>query len=194
MQSGAKLTYTLHLTNTGSVSLTATLTDYLPSHVTPTGVLTWMPPALLPNQVWSETVVVSVEAGYTGLLTNVVQVVAGEGITGSDTAVVFAEQAIAGLSAANDSPTELGSPTALTATITAGSNVTYTWAFGDGEFGSGAVVSHTYPAVGVYTAVVTASNSVSSLTATTSVTITDVPVAGLSAANDSPTARAAPRP
>jgi PKD repeat protein len=49
--------------------------------------------------------------------------------------------------------------------------VTYTWAFGDGEFGSGVHVAHTYPAAGEYRAVVTACNSVSELTATTTVTI-----------------------
>jgi len=81
------------------------------------------------------------------------------------------EQAIAGLVATNDSPTLLGDLTTLTATITAGSNVSYTWSFGDDTTGSGAVVTHTYPAVGVYTAVVTASNSVSVLTATTTVTV-----------------------
>jgi hypothetical protein len=81
------------------------------------------------------------------------------------------EQAIAGLVATNDGPTLLGDLTALTATITAGSNVSYTWTFGDDTAGSGAVVTHTYPAAGVYMAVVTASNSVSVLTATTTVTV-----------------------
>jgi len=94
---------------------------------------------------------------------------------------------IAGLTATNDSPTLLGSTTTLTATVTAGSNVTYTWAFGDGEIGSGDVVTHTYATVGVHTAVVTATNSVSLVTGTTTITITDVPVAGLTAVNDSPT-------
>ena len=83
-----------------------------------------------------------------------------------------------GLAAVNDSPTVLGSPTALTATVTAGSSVTYTWALGDGTRGTGSSLVHTYPAVGVYTAVVTASNSVSWLTATTTVAIEE-PVAGL---------------
>jgi RHS repeat-associated protein len=94
---------------------------------------------------------------------------------------------IAGLSAVNDGPTTLGQLTTLTATVTAGTDVSYAWAFGDGEMGSGSVVTHTYPDAGVYTAVVTASNSVSVVTATTAVTITDVPIAGLSAVNDSPT-------
>jgi len=83
------------------------------------------------------------------------------------------EEPIAGLAATNDSPTALGNATTLTATIAEGSSVTYTWAFGDNSFGSGAVVNHTYPAVGVYTAVVTASNSVNFIKATNWITITD---------------------
>jgi PKD repeat protein len=107
------------------------------------------------------------------------------------TTVVTVEEAVAGLSAANDSPTALGSPTALTATVTAGSNVLYTWAFGDGSSGSGANASHIYPAAGVYTALVTASNQVGWLTATTVVTVEEA-VAGLMVVNDSPTALGQP--
>ncbi len=107
----------------------------------------------------------------------------------ADAATTVAE-AITGLSAVNDSPTTLGSSTTLTATVAAGTDVTYTWAFGDGAAGSGAVVNHTYPAVGIYTAIVTASNTINTLTATTTVTITstDIPISGLSAQNNSPTA------
>jgi PKD repeat protein len=103
------------------------------------------------------------------------------------TTTVTGDEAVAGLEAANDSPTALGDPTTLTATVTAGTNVTYTWDLGDGEFGSGAVVGHNYLAAGIYTAVVTAGNSVSELTATTTVTITEAPIAELAASNDSPT-------
>jgi PKD repeat protein len=108
------------------------------------------------------------------------------------TTIVRVDEVIVGLSAINDSPTPEGAPTTLTATVTAGSNITYTWSFGDGILGSGVVVSHTYPAVGTYTAAVTASNSVSWLTATTMVVITDSPVIGLNAFNDSPTALGQP--
>jgi len=89
------------------------------------------------------------------------------------TTTVTVDEAIARLEASNDSPTILGSATTCTATITAGSNVTYTWAFGDGAYGRSDVVLHTYPDVGGYTAVVTASNSVSLLTSTTTVTIAE---------------------
>ena len=98
------------------------------------------------------------------------------------------EEAIAGLSAINDGPTELGQLTTLTASSATGSNVTYTWDLGDGEAGSGAMVWHTYPAVGAYSAVVTGTNPVSVMSDTTTITITDVPVSGLAATNDGPTA------
>jgi hypothetical protein len=91
----------------------------------------------------------------------------------TDTTTVTVEEAVAGLAVTNDSPTPLGSATTLSATVTSGSNETYAWAFGDGATDSGAVVSHTYPAIGVYTAVVTASNGVSVLTDTTTVVIAD---------------------
>jgi PKD repeat protein len=89
------------------------------------------------------------------------------------TTAVTVDEAIAGLEAANDSPTVLGESTTLTATVAAGSNATYTWAFGDGEVGSGAVVTHTYTDVAIYSAVVTASNSIGLLTATTTVEIVE---------------------
>jgi PKD repeat protein len=46
--------------------------------------------------------------------------------------------------------------------ITAGTNVIYTWNFGDGESGNGAVASHLYDGPGDYTAVVTATNALGS--------------------------------
>jgi chitinase len=65
--------------------------------------------------------------------------------------------------------------------------VAYTWDFGDGFTGSGDVTTHTYPSVADFTAIVTATNSVSTLAITTTVTILDIPIAGLAASNDSPT-------
>jgi PKD repeat protein len=109
---------------------------------------------------------------------------------GSSTAntTVIVDQTISGLSAENDGPTTLGETTTLTATITAGSNASYEWDFGDGSpKESGAVVTHDYDAVGGYTAIVTATNSVSSQTTTTVVTVQDIPIEGLIAGNDSPT-------
>ncbi len=190
VQSGAQLTYTLLLTNTGDMTLTTTISDILPSHVTPTGILTWTA-YLAPDDIWTEEFTVTTEIGYVGLLTNLVQAAAKEGATSTATCTVTVEAAITGLGAINNSPTVLGEATTLSATVASGSNVAYTWAFGDGTLGDGAVVTHIYPLVGMYTAVVTASNSVSMLTATTSVTV-DEAIAGLSAVNDSPTPLGSP--
>jgi hypothetical protein len=60
----------------------------------------------------------------------------------------------------------------LTATVTADSNVTYTWAFGNNDTGSGGIVSHSYPDVGLYTAMATTCDLISKLAATTTTPIT----------------------
>jgi hypothetical protein len=95
----------------------------------------------------------------------------GLGSTPALAVVTVRDQAISGLTASNSSPTKPGNSTTLTATIAAGTNVTFTWDFGDNQFGSGAISSHTYAAAGVYTAVVTAANSVNTITATTQVEV-----------------------
>jgi uncharacterized repeat protein (TIGR01451 family) len=186
VQAGEPLTYTIRVTNTGSVDLHATITDILPVNVTPGGMHVWTATIPAPSGVWTKRFTVTTEWGYGGTLTNVVQVTTEEAATGTYTHTISVEEPISGLSAINDSPTALEDVTTLTATIEAGSNVTYIWDFGDGETGSGAIVTHTYLAVGVYTAIVTASNSAGEVTATTTVTI-DVPVTGPTATNDSPT-------
>ena len=108
----------------------------------------------------------------------------------SDMGLAVAEACpITGLTAANDSPMELGSATQLTASIASGSNVEYEWDFGDGDSSSGAVISHEYTATGTYTATVTATNPVSSDVASTLVEIipATILISGLTVANDSPT-------
>ena len=90
VQAGAQLTYTLRVANTGNVTLTATITDLLPAHVTPTGVITWTPVITAPGGVWMETVGVTVEVGYEGPLTNVVRVATEEGATGVYTVTTLA--------------------------------------------------------------------------------------------------------
>ena len=81
---------------------------------------------------------------------------------------------ISGLNATNDSPTALGQATTFIATVSSGSDVSYNWNFGDQTIGSGAIVTHSYAAAGSYTAVVTASNTLGSVTASTAVTVTAV--------------------
>jgi hypothetical protein len=67
---GALLTYTIRLTNTSGVILTPTVTDTLPEHVTPGGILTWPVEPLAPDEGWTKTFSVTVEQGYAGLLVN----------------------------------------------------------------------------------------------------------------------------
>lgn len=127
------------------------------------------------------------EYSTVGSYTAIVTATNSVGISTANTTVIV-DQTISGLSAENDGPTTLGETTTLTATITAGSNASYEWDFGDGSpKESGAVVTHDYDAVDDYTAIVTATNSVSSQTTTTVVTIKDIPIGGLIAGNDSPT-------
>jgi hypothetical protein len=97
------------------------------------------------------------------------------------------DTAIAGLVATNNGPTTPGNPTTLSASITSGSGVAYTWDFGDGTGSWWRVMAHTYPGPGIYTAVVTASNTINVMTDTTTVVVADIPITGLEATNDSPT-------
>ena len=103
------------------------------------------------------------------------------------TSVSIIDVSITGLAAANDSPTDLGKGTLLWASANTGTNVDYAWDLGDGTTGSGWNATHTYPDIGNFTATVTATNSVSEIPATTSVSIIDVVITGLKASNDSPT-------
>ncbi len=115
--------------------------------------------------------------GAAGSYAAVVTAINSNGITATATTQVVVERPIVGLTAANSSPTTLGNSTTFTATVATGSNVTYQWAFGDGtlSMGSGNPVIHTYGAAGVYTVIVTAANSVSQATATTTANVTNLP-------------------
>jgi PKD repeat protein len=116
--------------------------------------------------------VVAYEYEQNGVYTAVVTATNFTNTLTDTTTVTVTDVAIAGLTAVSSSPTELGTATFLTATITAGTNVNYTWDLGDGTVGHGRLLSHTYGLTGTYTAVVTASNSLNTITATTPVVIT----------------------
>jgi PKD repeat protein len=97
------------------------------------------------------------------------------------------EEPIHGLEAINDSPTVVGESTTLTGTVSSGTNITYSWNFGDGTSGEGQILTHTYPYISNYTAILTATNSISIAVTTTSVTIYEEEISGLTAVNSSPT-------
>jgi uncharacterized repeat protein (TIGR01451 family) len=199
---GQQLTYTLTITNNGLTDAEAvTVVDNLPISVTfleaspgcaeAGGVVTCdLGDLVFGASVEAEIVVLA--PSVPGLITNQAQVSSTtpdpQPANNSDSVeTLVLDEPVSGLEAINDSPTGLGSATALSATITSGSNVVYTWDYGDGENGAGANVQHTYAAIGVYEAVVTATNSSNVLTATTTVTVVDTPIVGLAANNDSPT-------
>ncbi len=91
--------------------------------------------------------------------------------------VMVEDEVISGLALSSDSPSPLGQGTTFTTTLTMGTNISYTWNFGDGtpESTGSSTTSHTYSTVGSYTVVVTTSNSINSQTATKTVVVQDVP-------------------
>ncbi len=82
---GSPLTFTIQVTNTGSTTLTATITDILPKQVMPNCILTWTTNPIAPGSVWTQQFTVTVRTGYSGTLTNVVQVASEGGATSAYT-------------------------------------------------------------------------------------------------------------
>jgi predicted outer membrane repeat protein len=80
-------------------------------------------------------------------------------------------ETITGLQAASDSPTAVGQVTYFTASVATGSQVTYTWDFGDGSMGSGATAAHIYAHAGAHTVTVTAANVLTAVRASLPVSI-----------------------
>lgn len=84
------------------------------------------------------------------------------------------EVAIEGLQATSNSPSLLGTPTTFIATLTAGTNVTFSWDLGDNSpIVTGEVVTHTYSVEGEYTVHVIADNVVSQAEANTQIWVTE---------------------
>lgn len=188
---GQPLTYTIIITSLSQVPVNIVLRDVLPTQVSPSGEVTRTLTLTANQQVQMEEISVTVNESYAGPLVNYVEASYLGNVVASQAITTPALVAVSGLTVTNDGPTAWGQTTILTASVEAGTAVSYTWDFGDGSGGSGAVVAHTYAAPGVYTATVIASNAVSDAWAETFVMVAE-PVAGLTAVNDSPTALGTP--
>lgn len=204
---GTPITFTLTFTNTGpDVAVGTVVTDLISSQYLTATVFSAQGVAITPTAgVTYSWQISNMPVGATGIIT----------LTGSirndvTSAAVFANTAtlanaddgtsannsasvnitvalpITGLTAVSNSPRQLGSATQFTATVATGSDVNFLWNFGDGASAAGATATHTYGARGNYTTIVTATNAVSTLTATVPVTVTDVPITGLQATSNSP--------
>jgi PKD repeat protein len=114
----------------------------------------------------------------TGLYTATVTATNGRGSITNTTSVQVVDVPIVGLAAAASSPTLLGGATVFTASVSAGTSVSYHWDFGDGETGSGANPSHLYANTGLYTATVTAINGRGQATKDVVVVVEGEPQAG----------------
>ncbi len=190
---GAVVTYTITYSNAGTAPATGVvITDIVPAEIISPSVLAAgaqiTDTGALPPYVWQVADLAPSAGGtivITGMLdanavvgsvvTNTAEIAAASDWDPADrtSSVVFTivDQPIVGLAAINDSPTMLGSSTQFTAAVVAGTNVSFTWAYGDGDTGAGATSAHTYAAPGSYTAIVTATNSTNSIAITTPVTI-----------------------
>jgi len=87
--------------------------------------------------------------------------------------VVVQDEPISGLQVSHDGPTILGMPTTLDASVASGTNVVYSWDLGDGQVASGAHLTHTYAALGVYELTVTAINGTSAKEVATTVSVVE---------------------
>lgn len=81
------------------------------------------------------------------------------------------EFGILDLSLTNSSAIRPSDPITFTASLADCKDVVYTWAFGDGADGTGSAVTHRYEKAGRYTAVVTATHAVATVTTSTTIIV-----------------------
>jgi len=93
------------------------------------------------------------------------------GQTFTATTTVHVDEHITNLQLSSDAPTTPGQTTTLNGNASTGSNIVYDWSFGDGDTGTGQSITHTYPITGLYTALLTATNSLGVFTTTAPITI-----------------------
>jgi uncharacterized repeat protein (TIGR01451 family) len=197
---GQAIRYTLTYSNVGSITATGVvITDVVPiavtgihftssgAPITPTGNLsyTWTVADLVPGAGGIITITGAIRNNLGALPTVVTNTVTirtttpESNLLNNSSSANFTVQDvhITGLNAANSSPTVFGQATTFTATVNGGTNVSYAWGFGNGATGTGAITHYIFPAVGLHSVVVTATAGTSQMTATTMVTVNDIPLA-----------------
>jgi uncharacterized repeat protein (TIGR01451 family) len=179
VSAGELLTYTVVITSHSHTGLELLLLNTLPAQVEPTGVITRQLTFSSYLEVWVEQFTVTVPTQYAGSLINQASLLWLETVIAAEQIETEVLAPIAGLTITSDSPTALGATTTFTASLSAGTAVIFTWDFGDGATGAGQTLTHTYAAPGLYTVALTASNSLDSATATTTVLVEEA-VDGLS--------------
>ncbi|NIO71783.1 MAG: hypothetical protein GTN71_22840, partial [Anaerolineae bacterium] len=93
--------------------------------VTTTQPLTWTPVITAPGGVWTQQVVVTVQMGYSGTLTNVVEVTTEEGATGvyTETSQARVTPMLEVSKEADPDPVQAGAPLTYTIYVTNTGNV-----------------------------------------------------------------------
>jgi hypothetical protein len=81
------------------------------------------------------------------------------------------EQEITGLAIVGPTTARLEQAVNFSANVSAGTNISYTWDFGDGDTGTGQTASHAFTTPGVHTVSVTATNSLGEMQAQHSILI-----------------------
>ncbi|MFN8445467.1 MAG: PKD domain-containing protein [Caldilineaceae bacterium] len=156
----------------GSTFVGATGEGWLITHQTNT--ITATRPELLANVTSTLLITVAAPASAGWITSTASVVAAGDSNTTNNSAsvAVQVQEPIGQVQAFNSGPHKIGLTTQLTATISAGSNATYQWNFGDNSaIAAGQSVAHSYSAVGVYTATVTVSNGLNQQIGTTTISI-----------------------
>ena len=151
--------------------------------------MTWTPTITAPNGVWTQQIVVTVELGYAGPLTNIVHVTSLEDASGvyTVTADTPPRASFAAIPTTGLYPLTVAFTDTSTGTITA-----CVWAFGDGLTSTLASPTHIYTSDGVYTVTLTINGpgGTDTFTRTNYITIYTPAHASFSA---SPTAGIAPQ-
>lgn len=177
------ITYTLWVGNAGDAAATElVITDAVPAGaflrnviggIAAGGIVTWNLASL---NAGVETGVSFVVTATDTISNSRYGVVARAGVSATGAAVTTT---VISLTAASSSPARVGEPTHFTATLSSPTLMTYRWDFGDGAVSAptaAPTITHSYARHGRFTAAVTATSDLGSLTATTPVIVRPYPL------------------